>query len=441
MHLLNGRALLTTGALMVAGASLGTASASAARVASPSPRLVMAVTSPAVAVTSSRAVLAGRVRAKGADVKYYFRFGTGRTLERRTRVGRLVWPSRATRVFVSVAGLKAHRTYRFRLVVNGARGASAGRTMDLVTPTRRRHHKHSKPAVPVTKTPATTTPVLPPASSTDPFQSAFPSATTAADPSGQPMPVGDLPGWHQVFSDDFTTDVPIGGFSGCNYTASVMTDTCSGLPPAVQSKWWAYPDGWPDTGHNGQYYPSQDLSIQNGVLDQYIHTANGIHMVSAAVPKIPGGVGGDGGLQYGAYVVRFRSDILHGYKTAWLLWPDSNIWPAQGEIDFPEGDLDSTFSGYMHWMNGTAGAGAQQDAYSTTAHYASWHTAVIEWTPAGVSFVLDGHLVGSSTQKVPSDPMHWVLQTETAIDGTTPSNTESGHVQIDWVSVYTPTAG
>ena len=34
-----------------------------------------------------------------------------------------------------------------------------------------------------------------------------PMAATAASPSGEEMPVGDLPGWHQVFTDDFTTNV------------------------------------------------------------------------------------------------------------------------------------------------------------------------------------------------------------------------------------------
>src|SRR5437660_700572 len=48
-------------------------------------------------------------------------------------------------------------------------------------------------------------------------------------PSTQEMPVGDIPGWHQIFTDDFTTDVPLGSF-----------------PDAVSDKWSDYPDGWPD---------------------------------------------------------------------------------------------------------------------------------------------------------------------------------------------------
>jgi hypothetical protein len=240
--------------------------------------------------------------------------------------------------------------------------------------------------------------------------------TAVSSPSGESMPVGDVPGWHQVFADDFTTDVPLGSF-----------------PSAVSAKWTAYQDGWKDTSKNGTYEPSQVLSVSGGVLDMYLHTANGIHMVSAPEPIIPGG---SPGLPYGRYVVRFHSDPVAGYKTAWLLWPDSGVWPQDGEIDFPEGNLTSTISAFMHQMNATSGS--QQDAYPTSVTYTSWHTADLVWTAAACSFTLDGTTIGTSTALIPSTPMHWVLQTETQLSGGPPSDTASGHVQVDWVVVYVP---
>lgn len=256
---------------------------------------------------------------------------------------------------------------------------------------------------------------------------------TAGNPSGVPVPVGDLPGWRQVFSAGFATDVRVGGFSGCRWNTNLMRSKCRGLPAAVAAKWWAYPDGWPDTTHHGQYHPSRVLSIHNHELDMYLHTANGIHMVAAPVPKIPGGVNGYG-MRYGAYVVRFKADRVPGYKTAWLLWPDVNAWPKSGAFDFPEGNLDSDMHAYMHWMGATSGS--QQDAYATSATYDEWHTATIEWTPSMVRFVLDGRIIGTSMRYVPSDPMHWVLQTETATDGTTPRDSAAGHVLIAWAAAY-----
>jgi len=237
-------------------------------------------------------------------------------------------------------------------------------------------------------------------------------------PSGAPMPVGDLPGWRQVFTDDFTVPVPVGQF-----------------PAAVSSKWRVYPDGWKDTSKNGTYSPSKVVSIQNGVLNKYLHTESGIHRVAAVLPVIPG-ANAAGGLPAGRFAVRFRSDPLPGYKVAWLLWPDSEVWPRDGEIDFPEGNLDSTISGFMHRQGATSGG--DQDAVSTTARFTSWHTAIIEWTPGRCRFILDGQVILDTTSRVPSTSMHWVLQTETNLDGYAPSATTAGNVQIDWVAVWVP---
>lgn len=234
-------------------------------------------------------------------------------------------------------------------------------------------------------------------------------------PSGQAMPVGDIPGWHQVFADDFTTNVPLGGF-----------------PSQVADKWSAYPDGWQDSYKNGVYYPSKVVSIRNGVMNLYLHTENGVHMVAAPEPKIAGASGREGGMLYGRYVVRFRSDPVIGYKTAWLLWPDSEVWPRDGEIDFPEGGLEGSITGFMHHQGAT---GERDQFYALSQqHFTTWHTAVTEWSPNKLTFLLDGVVVGSTTDRVPNTPMHWVLQTETTRWG--PRDTAAGNLQIDWITVY-----
>jgi beta-glucanase (GH16 family) len=244
------------------------------------------------------------------------------------------------------------------------------------------------------------------------------TSSSGADPSGQAMPVGDIPGWHQVFADSFTTNVPLGSF-----------------PTAVSSKWGAYPDGWHDTSGHGTYMPSKVVSVQNGVMNLHVHTENGVHMVAVPYPVIPGASSHNGQL-YGRYAVRFRADPLAGYKTAFLLWPDSGVWPRDGEIDFPEGDLNRTISAFVHRRGGTRGG--DRDHYSTSSTYPSWHTAVIEWGPSATKFILDGATIGTSVRRIPNTPMHWVLQTETALDRKVPSDSTAGDVQIDWVAVYRP---
>ena len=312
--------------------------------------------------------------------------------------------------------------------------------------------KHGKPTpsptttatstpIPPTSTPVppTSTPIPPTSTPVPPTATATATATsTPTDSSGQPMPVGDIPGWHQVFADDFIYNVPLGGFSECSTTTNTMS-TCSGLPTPVQQQWWAYPDGWPnkqqDGTVHGYYYASKTISISNGIMDIYLHTENGIHLVAAPVPRIPDGVGSEGGLLYGRYSIRFRADSLPGYGTAFLLWPDSEKWPQDGEIDFPEGPLDGTMSAFMHYQG--AASPSQQDVYNTTVTYTGWHTETIEWLPNSVTFTLDGQVIGKSTNNTPNTPMHLVLQTET-FNSLVPADSTAGNVQIAWVTAYTP---
>ena len=54
-----------------------------------------------------------------------------------------------------------------------------------------------------------------------------------------------------------------------------------------------------------------------------------------------------------------------------------------------------------------------------------------------VVFLLDGLEIGRNTDRTPHVPMHWVLQTETALDLTAPpSRSVRGDVDVDWVTAY-----
>jgi hypothetical protein len=258
--------------------------------------------------------------------------------------------------------------------------------------------------------PATPTPTPVPATPT-------PTPTPAVsiiDPSGQSAPVGDLPGWKQIFVDDFGSAVPLGSF-----------------PVSSNGRWSSYGWGARDTSRNGIYSTPRVVSVANGVLRKHLHYADGDYHVAALMPVLPGG--GVNQL-YGRYAVRFRADAVEGYKVAWLLWPQSERWPADGEIDFPEGDLTGSMCAFMHRTGATSGS--DQDAYCTTTGFRDWHTAVIEWAPGSVRFLLDGRLIGHSTSRIPNTPMRWVLQTETRLGGGPPPPSAAGNVEIDWVAIW-----
>lgn len=269
------------------------------------------------------------------------------------------------------------------------------------------------------------------------------SAALADDPSasGQAMPLGDVPGWHQVFADDFSAPAPTGTFSDCVTGLGVANNYCSGLSDTPYfNRWFAYPDGWSGTPATGVYTPSRGISVENGALDYYLRTASmdgvSVHMIEAAVPKIPGGGVGSGGLLYGRYVVRARWDAMSSYHISFLLWPDSNQWPRDGEIDFPEANMASSdVSAFMHWQNGSTGD--DQDAFDVHVDPQEWHTYEIDWLPSSVSFYVDGQCIGRSTTNVPDTPMHWVLQTNTSWRASL-GDTQTGHVQIDWAVAYVP---
>jgi hypothetical protein len=251
---------------------------------------------------------------------------------------------------------------------------------------------------------------------------AVPRSTITSHPSKQALPLGDLPGWHQIFTDDFTTAVAVGNFPGTAYGAT----------------WTVGRDGMADTSGHGRYYASKVLSVANGLLTMHLHTEKGAHLVAAPAPRLPG-FAPRTGLLYGRYVVRFRAASLPGYKASWLLWPDSGRWPESGEIDFPEGDLNKQIHAFMHHLHATTAR--DQDWFFSQSTYAAWHTATIAWSPGKVTFLLDGQTIGVTTTRIPNAPMHWTLQTETATDGTLPNNATAGDVQIDWVAVYSWTHG
>jgi glycosyl hydrolase family 16 len=252
------------------------------------------------------------------------------------------------------------------------------------------------------------------------------AASTAAapskfDPSGETMPVGDLDGWRQVFTDDFSTDVALGDF-----------------PTAVAAKWSVYSSPAKDTFGHGSYSPERVVSVDNGVLNKYIRAEGDEFLVAALLPKVPGT--SRQGQMYGRYAIRFKTDPIEGYKIAWLLWPDSRVWPRDGEIDFPERDLASDIvTGFVHHQG--AKRGSDQESAIVPYDSTTWHTAVIEWSPDLVVFILDGEVIERVTERVPNTPMHWVIQTETTLTSTVPPVSAAGNVQIDWVAAwqYDPT--
>lgn len=260
-----------------------------------------------------------------------------------------------------------------------------------------------------------------PASSTPSAGPRTAAAERAADPSGQPVPRGNLPHWRQILVQDFTRPAALGSFA------------------EVYPGWAGY-DRNRDSSRGHRPLATQGLwnslttsSVKNGLFHCDLHTRGTTPQVCAITPTTTGRWWE--GRRYGRYSVRFKADATADYKIAYLLWPTSDIW-AQGEVDFPEGYLDSAI---------TAGAHRLGDDPAPTPFFRdtgvrmqSWHTATTEWSPGRLTFLLDGKRIGTTTDPavVPTHPMRWALQAESRLTAEAPARDLHAHIAIDWVAQW-----
>ena len=233
------------------------------------------------------------------------------------------------------------------------------------------------------------------------------------------------PSWKTQFSTSFSTAAPLGSFSGCS---SWGADICTGLPNALQSSWWAYPAGWPDTATErncpvgGYYEPQSTVWISGGQMHIRMSRSTGSVSSAAVVPKA------SINKLYGRYTETVRvSRVTTGYKSAHLLWPHNS--GSNFEVDFPENDWDTAPYAYIH--NG----GASQLSFPSNVNWTHWHTYTIEWWPGHLSLDVDGTLIGQTTSStyVPNVRMDWIIQNESALNGEQAPKNSSAQIDISYV--------
>lgn len=226
--------------------------------------------------------------------------------------------------------------------------------------------------------------------------------------------------WRPVFEEHFDRNAPLGEF------LQVYGD-----------RFGAYPYPWTDTSRTirsdpGYYDPGRTLSVSDGVMDAWLHYDHELkrYLVAAPYPKLPQ-------MRYGRFAVRLRAPVARGYRVAVMLWPDSDRHPEDGEINMPEGALNGKqFFAYAHFAQPADTPGPIQDAFPTGVNGDQWHVYETVWSPGTVEFFVDGSSIGASTHAVPDQPMHWVLQFETAITPDPPATDIEAHVQVDWLQAW-----
>ncbi len=202
--------------------------------------------------------------------------------------------------------------------------------------------------------------------------------------------------------------------------------------PALSSQWSKY-NAIPRSSPQGLWRPSQ-VFVKNGRL------------VLRAVPQgktwVTGGVMNytSASKRYGSYLVRFRAGKATGIKYAILLWPQSDNWPVDGEIDIAEdgGGKRTGTTATLHF-----GAGDQKIQRQVSGDFSAWHTVGVEWSKGLLSFVVDGRIWATiSDPHVPDGVMNLAIQTESVACGETwgacpnSSTPKTVDFEIDWVAVY-----
>lgn len=223
--------------------------------------------------------------------------------------------------------------------------------------------------------------------------------TAASTPSASASPTVPVPvlGPQAAFFEDFTTPAASGGQFGATYA----------------NAWQAY-----DEGTSDKYYSGALISAHDGVMDVAMNGTQG----AAGVFGPPATAWAQTG---GTFSIRMKVEGGRGNGTAVMLWPTSND-ASEGELDYPEGG----FSGKPDVFHHSMVPGHADKAYRilTDASWKDWHTYTTVWVPGkSVSYFLDGVLLETVTESVPTTPHRYTFQI---------GNTgRPGHVLIDWVSI------
>ncbi|MFI8281023.1 glycoside hydrolase family 16 protein [Streptomyces sp. NPDC085929] len=167
-------------------------------------------------------------------------------------------------------------------------------------------------------------------------------------------------------------------------------------------------------------------------MDGGILTITGV--TDANGREIGGGVSQKHAQLYGRWEARVRVVGSGPASAVVLLWPKTEKWPADGEIDMLEArtpDRQSALN-YLHNQARDYKAGNTMHA-----DFSQWHTIAVDWSPRRATFWLDSVQVWSSPNAglVPStSPMHLALQVDPICSTGCP--TAPTKLQVDWIKTF-----
>jgi beta-glucanase (GH16 family) len=314
---------------------------------------------------------------------------------------------------ISRATANAKAAERFR--------QSASRQVRRPEPTRPAATAH--PSATGTST-ATATPTATPTAAPTATPTAAPTATptgsqSGVDPSGQ-NPATALSGFTLRYVQEFTGD-------------------------SLPSGWGEYsgvPGG--ETAQEAQWEPGM-CTFSGGEAHFMASGIDSCGMDDKGTPQ-----------EYGAFFARLQA----GPETAgelfsdiFLLWPANNQWPPEIDVYEDGGDRSRTVATLWNTVGNACGAsvssqclGQYQQGNGESDGVANtdtrWHTYGVEWTPSGVSWLIDGRVILTapasqvkSPAQQPALAMNMALQSQD-LQGGAGASSRQQTMGVDWVEQF-----
>jgi beta-glucanase (GH16 family) len=160
--------------------------------------------------------------------------------------------------------------------------------------------------------------------------------------------------------------------------------------------------------------------------------------------------------KYGAWFARLKTDVEPSgelFSNIFLLWPTSNDWPPEIDIYEDHGGRASTTANVYDTVGSTCGSSPSAQCLAPYAQGNSstggvsnddtqWHTYGVEWTPSGISWLIDGNVVytasasqAKSPATQPAETMGMDLQSQN-LQGTSGASSEEETMTVDWVEQF-----
>jgi hypothetical protein len=162
-----------------------------------------------------------------------------------------------------------------------------------------------------------------------------------------------------------------------------------------------------------------------------------------------------GAQEYGAWFARLKGDSEPSgmlFSNIFLLWPANNQWPPEIDIYEDNGYRSNTRATLINNVGSVCGSAptfqclqpyeqSNGPGGGITNDGTQWHTYGVEWTPSGVTWLIDGHVIYrapagevKSPAQQPALPMYMAVQSQNMQGAGTPAQRET--MTVDWVEEF-----